>query len=190
MFHPISSRFTMRLVGISVILAVAALCARRSAHAADPAPAAAPAAAAQADDHSSSIDAKALSAILGVNGDLKNSIYHVTVPREDLSVSVEGMFVPVDAGLASVFHFWVCSCGKTVVYGEFCLADYEVNDVVDALRAGGVRVTSVSNLLIGEQPKLMGVRFYAEGDGPELAKAIKAALNNTGEARNAKQPLK
>ena len=135
------------------------------------------------------MDWKEVSRIVGGTGELKNSVYHITVPRSDLMVNVEGMPVPTEAGLASVFHLWICPCGKTVMFGEFCLADYESNDVIDALRAGGVRVTAVSNMLIGEHPRLVGVRFYAEGEPLVMAKTLKAALDCTGDARTAKQPL-
>lgn len=196
MSSPIGSTVIARCLSILTALAIVSGVGFRAApvaRAENPAPAVAPPAApaeAEQPDKPAPIDGKAIAAILGVTGELKNAVYHVTVPRDDLNVNVEGMFIPTEAGLSSVFHFWVCPCGKTVMCGQFCVADYEANDVVDALRAAHVRVTSVSNLFIGESPKLMAVRFYEEGDATEMAKAIKAALKNTGEARNAKQPLK
>ena len=142
------------------------------------------------EDRAATVDWKEVDRTLGVTGELKKGVYHVTIPRDDLNVNVEGMPVPTEAGLASVFHFWVCPCGKTVMTGEFCLADYETDDVIDALRGATVRVTSVSNLLLGEQPRLIGLRFYAEGDAVGMARALKEALKNVGDARTAKQPLK
>ncbi len=128
--------------------------------------------------------------IVGVQGILVHkTVYQITVPRDDLMVNVIGIPIPSEAGLASVFHLWFCSCGKTVVYGEFCLPDWEANDVVDALRSGGMEVTSISNLLVGAHPHMLSVRFYAEGEALHLAKTLKAALDCTGEARSVKQPF-
>lgn len=114
----------------------------------------------------------------------KQRVYTVTVPRDDLTVAIDGMPVPVAAGLASTFHFYLCSCGKMSVLGEFIVADFEANDVVDALRAGAiVRVTSIGQIAIGDRPHLLSVRFHGEGEAPELAKRIKEAMRWTGEER-------
>jgi hypothetical protein len=135
-------------------------------------------------------DWKEISSIVGVEGVLHKDVYEITVPRKDLHVTVIGEPIPPEAGMASVFHLWLCTCGKTVLYGEFCLPDYEVSDVMDALRSGGVQVTGISNILISERPHLLSVHFYAEGEPKSLAQTLKAALDCTGDARSVKQPLR
>src|SRR5260221_13183887 len=81
----------------------------------------------------------------------KEQVYTVTVPQDDLDVKIDGMPVPTAAGIASTFHFYYCSCGKMSVLGEFIIADYEANDVIDALRPGAtIRVTAVGPIAIGE----------------------------------------
>ena len=134
---------------------------------------------------------KAVADVIGTSGELKDEVYTITIPREDLSVSIDGMPIPAAAGLAHRFHFFLCSCGKTIVVGEFCVPDYEANDVMDALRAGALlRVGSASNLFIGDNSKMMCVRFQGEGDPLVMAKLVKQALNWTGEARNKKNEIK
>jgi hypothetical protein len=114
----------------------------------------------------------------------KEQVYTVTIPRDDLDVKIEGMPVPTAAGIASTFHFYHCSCGKMSVLGEFIVADYEANDVIDALRAGAtIRVTAVGSIAIGERPRLLSVRFHGEGEATPMAKLIRAAMDWTGEAR-------
>src|SRR5205823_5149339 len=104
--------------------------------------------------------------------------------RDDLEVKIDGMSVPTGAGIASTFHFYLCSCGKMSVLGEFILADYEANDVIDALRPGAlIRITAVSPIAIGDRPHLLSVRFHGEGEAPALAKLIREAMGWTGEAR-------
>jgi hypothetical protein len=129
--------------------------------------------------------------IVGVRGVLHNTVYQITVPRKDLKITVIGEPVPTEAGMASVFYLYHCTCGKTIVYGEFCLPDYEVPDVTGVLIDGEMQVTGISNLLIGTYHyHMLGVHFYYEGDPLDIAKTLKAALNCTGEAREVKQPLK
>ncbi|HXE55849.1 MAG TPA: DUF1259 domain-containing protein [Tepidisphaeraceae bacterium] len=124
-----------------------------------------------------------VSRILQRSGQQAGNVYTVTVPRDDLSVSIEGMEVPTGAGIASVFHFYRCSCGKTAVVGEFVLADYEANDVAYALQKENILISSMGPYLLYEKPRLMSVRFQAEGDARQLARVIKAALDWTGKNR-------
>jgi hypothetical protein len=124
--------------------------------------------------------------VLGRPGVLnaKEQVYTVTIPRDDIDLKIDGMSVPTAAGIASTFHFYLCSCGKTSVLGEFIVVDYEANDVIDALRPGAIiRVTAVSPIAIGDKPRLLSVRFHGEGDAAPMAKLIKEALRWTGEAR-------
>src|SRR4051812_22890221 len=48
--------------------------------------------------------------ILQRDGEERDGVYTITVPREDWDVGIEGMSVPTGAGLASVFHFYICPC--------------------------------------------------------------------------------
>lgn len=125
----------------------------------------------------------------GRHGVPTGDVYVVTVPRDDLEVSVEGMAVPTEAGIASEFHFFRCTCGKMRVMGQFVLADYEANDVIDALRQGHFIVSNVGPFLLYEHPRLLQVRFQGEDKTEELVKTLKEALSWTGKQRSAPQTL-
>jgi hypothetical protein len=129
-----------------------------------------------------------VSDILQRRGRQAGNVYTITVPRNDLTVSIEGMEVPTGAGIESVFHFYRCSCGKTAMVGEFVVADYEANDVAYALQKQNILISSMGPYLIFEKPRLMSVRFQAEGDARQLARVIKAALDWTGKNRMASKP--
>jgi hypothetical protein len=114
----------------------------------------------------------------------KQQVYTVTISRDDLDVSIDGMSVPMAAGIASNFHFYRCSCGKISVLGEFIVVDYEANDVIDALRPGNtIQVTAVSQIAIGVRPPLLSVRFHGEGEATPLANLIREAMRWTGTER-------
>jgi hypothetical protein len=110
-------------------------------------------------------------------------VYVITVPRDDLTILVEGMEVPTAAGLESVFQFYFCSCGKTNVIGQFCVQDYEVNDVIDALRAARIEIASVGPMLLHTRQAPVVIRFFAESTPEPLAKGIREALRWTGKER-------
>jgi len=65
------------------------------------------------------------------------------------------------------------------------VAEYESNDVIDALRGGMMKVASVAPMLQGEHPRMTIVRFQGSGGSQQLAKTLKSALEWTGEARMA-----
>ena len=136
---------------------------------------------------------KAIAAALGKAGELRDGVYTVAFPRDDLEVEIEGNLVPPAAGIASEFRFYRCPCGRINVVGQFVVADYEANDVIDALRQppdARIEVASVGPLLVHERPRLTLVRFFGENKrGGALAKTLRTALSWTGKERMAPQPV-
>ena len=130
---------------------------------------------------------------MGKQGEWKARVYRVVYPREDLEVTVEGNEVPAAAGIESEFRFCRCPCGRINAMGQFVVADYEANDVIDALRKdpdAGLRVTSIGPLLLHEKPRLIVVRFFGENrSAAALAKALRSALAWTGKERMAPQKV-
>ena len=131
---------------------------------------------------------KVIAQTLGKAGELRDGVYTVTFPRDDITVRIEGMDVPTAAGIESSFKFYQCSCGKTVVLGQFVLPDYEANDVAYALQKQDILISSMGPYLLYEKPRLMVVRFQAEGKAQLLASAIKSAIEWTG--KNRMPPMK
>jgi hypothetical protein len=146
----------------------------------------------RADEHEApAYDWTQLDHVLGVRGELKDDVYTFTLPRNDLNITIEGMDIPAAAGVASVFHFFRCPCGKIRVVGQFSCAEWETNDVIDAIRNGSaIHVASIAPMFLGARPPVVVVRFQGEGDGPALAGLLKTALGWMGPARNATQPIK
>ena len=110
---------------------------------------------------------EAIASILGRQGTLHDGVYTVVIPRDDLYVTVEEMYVPTAAGIESRFNFYHCSCGKTSVIGEFVLVDYEADDVVSTLLEKQFTVASLGPFLLHEHPRLLSVHFKGEGKSAE-----------------------
>jgi hypothetical protein len=132
---------------------------------------------------------RAVAEAMGKKGEWKAKVYRLVYPREDLEVTVEGNEVPAAAGIESEFRFWRCPCGRINTMGQFVVADFEANDVIDALRKdpdAGLRVTSIGPLMLHEKPRLIVVRFFGENrSAAALAKALRSALAWTGRERMA-----
>jgi hypothetical protein len=124
----------------------------------------------------------------GRKGEVNHGVYRLVTPRRDLFVTVNGMDVPTGAFLESDFRFWRCPCGKALVNGQFVVADYEANDVINELQLGHLEIAGLGPMLLNERPRLLLIRFQGEGDAAQLAKTLKSALAYTGEARNQPGP--
>jgi hypothetical protein len=136
---------------------------------------------------------RAVAEEMGKKGEWKAKVYRLVYPRDDLEVTVEGNEVPAAAGIESEFRFWRCPCGRINVMGQFVVADYESNDVIDALRKdpdAGLQVTSIGPLMLHEKPRLVVVRFFGENrSAAALAKTLREALAWTGKERMAPQKV-
>jgi hypothetical protein len=128
---------------------------------------------------------KAVADQLGRPGTVHDDVYTVVIPRDDLYVTVEQMFVPTSAGIESRFNFYHCSCGKTSVVGEFVVTDYEANDVMETLLSHQFTVASLAPFLLNEHPRLLAIHFKGEGKSADVAAALKEALSYTGKERDA-----
>jgi hypothetical protein len=55
----------------------------------------------------------------------------------------------------------------------------EVNPVIWALGENGIEVTAIHSHMIGEEPRLFFMHFWANDDVGKLARGLKAALDRT-----------
>lgn len=135
---------------------------------------------------------KSLTEALGAKpGEIKGKVFTLTLPREDLDINTLEMGdIPVEAGLATTLRLFRCGCGKYYVIGEFCVTDYESNDVIDALRTGQFQIASVAPMLLQEKPRIVLIRFQGDNDIDGVIKTLKEANRWIGENRTKKIPLK
>jgi hypothetical protein len=150
-----------------------------------------------ADDDPKKLDPahmKSLAEAIGAKpGETRGRVHTLTLPRADLDVyTLDTGDVPTEAGLASTLRLWRCGCGKYYVLGEFCVVDYESNDVIDALRANGshISIVSVSPMLLQEKPRILMLRIQGEGEIETLTKTLKEAVRWIGENRTKRNPIK
>jgi hypothetical protein len=117
--------------------------------------------------------------IIGQAGSMSGGVFHITVPRNDFHVKAVGTMVPGSMGMNTPFNFQVDG-NNAAINGDFMLLPGELNPVIKALRANGIEVASIHNHLLDNEPQLVFMHFWAYGDAIELAKGLKAALDQTG----------
>ena len=69
--------------------------------------------------------------------------------------------------------------GKAAINGDFAMTGNEVQQVIKALRQGGIDIVEVHNHGLAEQPRLFYMHFWAVNDAVALARTLRPALDAT-----------
>jgi hypothetical protein len=124
---------------------------------------------------------------LGKQGDFKDNVLKVNIPRNDVKVTVAGVSTPTPFG----FGGWVAMTkgdgGHQVLMGDLVLLQDEVNPVMSALLDNGFDVTALHNHFFRDEPRMYFMHVHGHGTAADLAQKLKPALaligKSTGEAR-------
>ncbi|HSI32065.1 MAG TPA: DUF1259 domain-containing protein [Tepidisphaeraceae bacterium] len=196
MTTPRAFLLTFLIVPLALVIAAVRAADKPPAAPANP-PAVAPATDSPSDEHAKKkeldpADTKALADALAAKpGVVSGKVYTLTLPRADLDTrNLTFGEIPVEAGLATTLHVWRCECGKYYIIGQYVLAEYESNDVLDSLVRGGLRVASVGPILLEEKPRLVQIRFQGEGHMPAIIKTLVDAQRWVGDNRSKPNPIK
>jgi len=131
------------------------------------------------------LDTAQLDQIVGAKGTNNGGVYAFGVPRRD-AISESGMQVAPAGpmGVATAINFQPTGGGKAAITGDFVMIGEEVNPVIKALRSNGIEITALHSHMIGEQPRLFFMHFWANDDAIKLAKGLRAAIDKTASATN------
>jgi hypothetical protein len=124
------------------------------------------------------IDTAGVEKALGYTGKANGGIFQFTVPRVE-KIMEGGMEIPPAMGTATAINFQPTGQGKAAITGDFVLLASEVNPVIRALRTNGIQVTAVHNHMLGDEPHLYFMHFWANNDAVKLAHGLRAALDAT-----------
>ncbi|MFE3738047.1 DUF1259 domain-containing protein [Streptomyces sp. NPDC059096] len=127
------------------------------------------------------LDVKAMDDVLGTEGVNDGGIYKAVFARRETIVE-NGMALPAGVGSTSAFNFQPLGGGRAAVNGDFVMIASEVQTVHSLLRNSGVSLVELHNHALSEEPRLFFTHFWAVGDGVELAKALRPAVDATNVA--------
>jgi hypothetical protein len=146
-------------------------------------PLAAPAASAPASRLD--LDAVKIDQIIGAKGHANAGVYQIGVARRD-AITMDGMAIAPAGpmGVATGINFQPTGNGKAAITGDFVLTSDEVNPVVKALRTNGIEVTAIHSHMLGEQPRLYFLHFWANDDAIKLAQGLRSAIDKTASKTN------
>ncbi len=128
------------------------------------------------------LDTAKLDEIIGVKGTATGGVYQFGVPRRDPIMEM-GLKVTGPLGGSNAINFQSTGNGKAAITGDFLVTGDEVNPLIRALRATDIEVTAIHSHMLGEQPRLFFIHFWANDDAIKLARGLRAALEKTAIAR-------
>ena len=143
----------------------------------------------KADSVVTTIDAKILDGILGNKGEWSKGVYKYTIGRPDVKLIEHGVTITTFFGF-NTWAAWQGTPDHAAVAGDFTMLENEVAPVIKALIENGIEVVAVHNHMVHEQPRIFFLHYWGVGNAEQLAKGLKAALDQTGKGKSAGMKMK
>jgi hypothetical protein len=137
--------------------------------------------------HAAPLDTAQIEQLTGAKGKLddKEGVFKVSVPRADLKVVAGGVHLTPPMGLTTWAAFQR-SGEHTMVMGDLCLTEDQVNPVMSVALDNGLDVTALHNHFFWDSPKVMFMHIGGMGDQAKLAAAVGKVFAKIKESASAK----
>ena len=125
---------------------------------------------------------QAVLSTLARQGDFKDGVLRVNIPRNDLHVAVDGVATPAPFGFGGWVALTKGSAGMDVMMGDLVLTEREIDGVMSALLNEGLEVTAIHNHFLFETPRIFYMHVHGHGQASDLATKLKPALALIGKS--------
>jgi len=122
------------------------------------------------------LDTALIHLTLGYGGKVNGGVYQVSVPRRE-PITMDGEVVPPSMGVSTAINFQPTGRGWAAITGDFVMLSSEVNRIIPILRAGQIDVTALHSHMVGEEPRLYFMHFWADNDAGKLAATLRRAID-------------
>jgi hypothetical protein len=119
---------------------------------------------------------------LNRQGDYKDNVLKVNIPRNDLKIVVDGVATPTPFGFGGWIAMTKGTGGMDVMMGDLVLTEAEVNPVMSALLDRGLDVTALHNHFFFETPRVFFMHVHGHGKASDLAEKVQPALALIGKS--------
>src|SRR5882672_7928669 len=123
------------------------------------------------------IDTALVFTTLGLGGRAQGTVAQVSVVLIPGTVTLHGRTVTPALGYGTPINIQMLSPDRAVATGDFTILAAKVAPVFEALTAHGITATALHSHLVGEEPKLYYMHFWADGPLTEVLRGLRAALD-------------
>lgn len=141
-----------------------------------------PPSAAASEGHDLGFDVAAVNKIMGSEGKVSGGVLHFGVPRAE-KLTEEGLDTPPSMGAGTSINFQPTGAGRAAIAGDFAMTGKEVGAVMKVLQNNGIEAVALHSHALDDVPRLFYMHFWANDDALKLAKALRAALDQTNSKR-------
>ena len=134
---------------------------------------------------SAALDTKKIDELTGLKGKTneKENTYKVSLPRDDVKVTVGDWTMPPFMGLGTWATFTETKDGA-IVMGDTVLFEDEVNAAMTTALDNGLSVTALHNHFFFDKPKVFFMHIEGEGTVEQLASAVRKVYDKIKDTRS------
>ncbi len=120
------------------------------------------------------LDTKRIEDIIGHPGKAGGGVFKIVLGRQ--GVKMDGVELTASMGL-STWAAFVGTNERAHVAGDVAMTASEVNNVIRALRKGGINLAAVHNHMLDEQPRIFFLHYWGTGPAEKLARTVREAFD-------------
>jgi len=123
------------------------------------------------------IDTAMVFRALGTSGKAQGDVAQVSFILVPGRVTMQGRTVVPALGYGSPVNIQMVDSSRAVATGDFAVLGTKVGGVLDALATHDITATAVHSHLIGEQPPIYYIHFWADGRAADVLRGLRAAVD-------------
>ena len=123
------------------------------------------------------IDTATVFGTLGLRGRAQGNVAQLSTVLVSGAVTMHGKALNPAQAYGTPINIQVLDGSRAVATGDFSITADKVVPVEAALAANGISATALHSHLIGEEPKIYYMHFWADGQLNDVLKGLRAALD-------------
>jgi hypothetical protein len=123
------------------------------------------------------IDTVQVFATLGLRGRAQGAVAQLSTVLVPGTVTMHGKTVTPALGYGTPINIQMVGPQRAVATGDFSVLDSKVAPVFDALTTHGITITAIHSHLVGEEPRIYYMHFWADGPLSDVLQGLRAALD-------------
>lgn len=128
------------------------------------------------------IDTAAIERIIGIKGKSNNGEYKITIPQNDLDVTVDGFKIIPAMGLSTWVAFAPTKNG-VMLMGDIVVTETDLAPVQQEMIRQGLTSTAIHNHFIRNHPNIVYMHIGGSGNTTMMAQKAKAVLDKVNATR-------